>query len=192
MKKEELEEVLYCLGGALPNFYYHKDRYALMLLSYCVGSSRKISALRKSYLGKLLHKPLVKEVLQYAGDQQLSPMLLDSCWPVQPHCYRITLDKWDGTYSWNQTSRRGWNLVVQLNFSGQHNQEFRRLLKPKYNDVFAMCGHPVSEKEHTLAWARIDFDLAPGEALIEEIQTDWLRLARHTWQYLDKYGADAI
>ena len=36
--------------------------------------------------------------------------------------------------------------------------------------------HPVSTtNELTLAWARVDLDLDRGEALIEEIQSDWVR-----------------
>ena len=38
--------------------------------------------------------------------------------------------------------------------------------------------HPVSQNgELTLAWARIDLDLKTNEALIEEIQSDWVRNA---------------
>lgn len=35
--------------------------------------------------------------------------------------------------------------------------------------------HPVSRSRNTLAWARIDLDWASDCALIEEIQSDWIR-----------------
>jgi hypothetical protein len=37
----------------------------------------------------------------------------------------------------------------------------------------------------TLAWARIDFDLNTNEALIEELQTDWLRRARQLLKQIE-------
>lgn len=39
----------------------------------------------------------------------------------------------------------------------------------------------------TLAWSRIDFDFDTGEALIEEIQSDWVRRVKHCVQSL-KHG----
>lgn len=38
----------------------------------------------------------------------------------------------------------------------------------------------------TLAWARIDFDLDSGEALIEEIQSDWVRRVRYCLQSIKR------
>ncbi len=44
---------------------------------------------------------------------------------------------------------------------------------------FEYWGHPIrTDGCPTLAWARLDVDLATGTALIEEIQSDWLRLLR--------------
>lgn len=40
---------------------------------------------------------------------------------------------------------------------------------------FNYCGHPVSRQRNTLAWARLDLDLNSATALIEEIQSDWIR-----------------
>jgi hypothetical protein len=39
-----------------------------------------------------------------------------------------------------------------------------------------------------MAWARLDIDLDNGEALIEEIQTDWLREARVCYERLRSLG----
>ena len=54
-------------------------------------------------------------------------------------------------------------------------------------DDLRSFSHPVLDKgkrrfnHETLAWSRMDIDLARGEALIEEIQNDWLRFAKR-WQ----------
>ena len=82
---------------------------------------------------------------------------------------------WD--QGWYQTSRPGKNLVLQLNFSGRHNQPYYRLMQPAEGHLFQPDYHPASHKEPTLAWARLDIDLDAGEALIEEIQNDWIREA---------------
>jgi hypothetical protein len=79
-------------------------------------------------------------------------------------------------------TRRGENLVVQLNFPDWHDAEYRRLLDPDAVHPFASFSHPVSKQRNTLAWARVDLDLQHRHALVEEIQTDWVREA------LDVYG----
>lgn len=47
-------------------------------------------------------------------------------------------------------------------------------------------GHPVRKDDvETLAWARIDLDFASNQALIEEIQSDWVKNAANSdqdWQ----------
>jgi hypothetical protein len=54
-----------------------------------------------------------------------------------------------------------------------------------------MCGHPVAgDGYQTLAWARIDMDLDRGEALIEEIQTDWIRVVMKSRRDFERYEAD--
>jgi hypothetical protein len=76
------------------------------------------------------------------------------------------------------TSRRGFNLVLQLNFSSRHDEPYRKLVDPDDYRPFELGGHPVAKGAlHTLAWSRLDIDLNTGEALIEEIQTDWIREA---------------
>lgn len=196
MEQIQLEEILQCLEQNRTKFYYHKDQYALMLLSYFVKKGLKISEIRNSKLKRLLDKPLVKEILRKSGNQYLNAEQLHSHWSRGTHCYLLSLDGWGGRKGgsrfYNQTSRPGWNLVLQLNFSEQHNGEFRKLVKPVNSHPFKASGHPVSEKHHTLAWARIDLDLETNEALIEEIQTDWLRLARRAKQFLEKHGEENV
>ena len=52
-----------------------------------------------------------------------------------------------------------------------------RLLRgAERDDPFYYSGHPGRAGQNaTLAWARIDFDLGSGDALIEEIQSDRIR-----------------
>ena len=65
--------------------------------------------------------------------------------------------------------------MLQLNFSSAHDEPYRRLIDPEGYSPFCYFTHPISQTMNTLAWARLDIDLAGGEALIEEIQSDWVR-----------------
>ncbi len=67
-------------------------------------------------------------------------------------------------------------LILQLNFSNQHDRAFKRFLNCDEEDFQYDC-HPTSNRRNTLGWARIDVDFNTDEALIEEIQSDWLRRA---------------
>ncbi len=156
-------------------FPYFRDRYALMLLSWASGAGLGIGALKASRWARLLSRPPVREVLAHAGSGAVSAWDLGSVWP-EHHTFRLALGEWEGKDTWGQTSRAGWNLVLQLNFSGSHDQAYARMRVPDDQDCpFSWSGHPVSKRRHTLAWARIDLDLDTGEALIEEVQNDWLR-----------------
>lgn len=184
MEQEQVQEIIDCLGGSREKFYYHKDRYALMLLSYIAGSGMSIRDIKQSRFKKLLDKPFVKKILQHNGCSTLTRDMLNVFWPNQYSCYLLTLDSWGTGGDWSrfeaQTSRSGWNLVLQLNFSQQHNEVYQRLVKPGKYHPFEDEYHPIAKcgRLHTLAWARIDLDLERDEALIEEIQTDWIRLAK--------------
>jgi hypothetical protein len=64
---------------------------------------------------------------------------------------------------------------VQLNFAVSHNRRARRILGDLMDEAQWSC-HPIAgAREVTLGWARLDVDLARGEALIEELQSDWIR-----------------
>lgn len=196
MEQLQIKEIMECLGQDRTKFYYHKDRYALMLLAYFIGKGSKIHEIRNSKVKKLLDKPLVKDILQNGGNQHLYPEQLWSKWKKDSHCYLLTLGSWGdrkgSSRFYNQTSRPGWNLVLQLNFSEQHNCDFRKLIKPVGSQPFTAYGHPVSKKHHTLAWARIDLDMESNEALIEEIQTDWIRLVLRAKQFFEKHGEENV
>jgi hypothetical protein len=197
MERKDIEEIVECLPKSRTKFYYFRDRYALMLLSYFIGSGMSIADIRKSKFRKLLEKPAVKSVLQKIGRKTIRPGELASFWPLDPHCYLLTIGAWGGkgggTRFYKQTSRPGWNLVLQLNFSTQHNVSYTNLIKPQHLQPFESSCHPVSRKkgEYTLAWARIDMDMESDEALIEEIQTDWIRLALRSKRYVAQHGDPA-
>jgi len=76
--------------------------------------------------------------------------------------------------NWYQTSRPGMNLVLHLNLPLQHVQCLNDLGVSNIRALQRSL-HPNDRTRITLAWARIDLDFATGEALIEEIQSDWTR-----------------
>lgn len=197
MKLDDIQVIIDCLPRGRTKFYYFKDRYALMLLTYIVGEGKAIHDLKGGRFNRLMQRPLVKRIIGAAGNGQLTPDALGSVWPEDYHCYRLTLDVWgddDGDARfYNQTSRPGWNLVLQLNFSRRHNQAYYRMLKPRDEQLFNCCGHPAAwDGQPTLAWARIDLDLETDEALIEEIQTDWIKRAMRSKRYLAALGKGSI
>ena len=179
MRRDELDEILSCFPEYRARFYYFKDRYALLLLNLAVARETSKRELTTSRFAKLLDKQVVKDVMGARGGRPLSAQDFDAYWPIRYECYYLTLGVWgsrDGR--WDQTSRKGYNLVLQLNFSSRHDDPYRKLVDPDGHRPFEMGGHPVAEGPlHTLAWSRLDIDLARGEALIEEIQNDWIREA---------------
>ena len=182
VNEEQLREIVACLERDRTIFYYFKDRYALLLLGYVAGAGRSLAEIRATPYGALLTKPLVKQVLARTGRSWLTDLDLASFWPRDVLAYRITFGRWPlaeerWSRDYHQMTRRGHNLVLQLNFAVSHNRGLHRLLG---DEETRQCPdfHPVARKEVTLAWARIDLDLEHGEALVEEIQTDWIREVR--------------
>jgi len=189
MKKQDAEEIIRCLPQDRTLFYYFKDRYAPLLLSKAVADNTPIADIKKSRFSPLLNKPVVKAVLSRLGGSVLSPNDLLSTWDPGGKHFLLTLGTWgtDKSDYYYQTSRRGYNLVLRLNFSNQHDQPFQKLINEQY--WFNTCCHPILKTgertyfRETLAWARIDLDFGYGEALIEEIQSDWVRRARRSYIY---------
>lgn len=183
MDKETVNEIIACLPKGRTFFYYFKDRYALLLLSHLVGNGKKIAEIRQTPYARLLDKPVIKKVLALAGDGKLSRDLLNLVWDDVAYPFLLTLSTWGHEKGAWQRTRLGCNLVLQLNFSNLHDQLYRRLVKPTAEDTFKCYGHPILRRgerdffRETLAWARIDLDFSTDEALIEEIQSDWIREA---------------
>lgn len=183
MKKREAEETIACLPNDRTLFYYFKDKYALSLLAYAAADGVSVNRIRLSPFAQLLQKPIVKRVLAEAGDGVLSQSHVNGVWSDEAECYVLTLGLWGDEplrgvrYVYRQTSRPGFNLVLQLNFSNKHDRTYTRLIKPRERHPFEFEGHPIHGSQYrTLAWARIDVEFETGEALIEEIQSDWIGL----------------
>lgn len=186
MDKHQLNEIIDCLPKERTLFPYFKGRYALMLLQAVVGQGRQVKDLKTSGFAPLLDKPEVKQVLAQAGQGEVSAKFLENFWFGETYHFVLTLGSWgSGDHRWEQTSRRGCNLVLQLNFSNQHDGMYRKMVKPQYELLLNRRSHPVLRPKQrlyfreTLAWSRIDLDFKSNEALIEEVQNDWLREARY-------------
>lgn len=181
MKLNEIDEIKGILPKDRTLFYYFKDRYALMLLENVVEDSISISTLKQSRLASLLSKPVFKSLLKQAGNGTLTLEQIQALWPVSTKVFSLTLDSWGCDYGAQQTTRNERNLVLQLNFSNEHRQKYRSLVNNDDCYWINNVNHPVHNnaargiQKDTLAWARIDLDLDTGEALIEEIQCDFIR-----------------
>lgn len=167
-----------CLNEGRRLFAYGRDQYAPMLLRFLVEAGYDIPVLKKGPYSKLFGKEIVREFFALKGCLKASSEELLYITPPQTELWRLTLGRWgEGKedWRWNQISRPGYNLVLQLNFTGVHNSDFDSLVSPCAYDMLYYAGHPIAKKYRTMAWARLDFDLDTGEVLIEEIQTDYIR-----------------
>lgn len=185
----QLEEILACLKGERTLFRYQRDAYALELLRDYIGQGMSIAALRQSPYAKLLQKTLVKQALAMAGKGSLKPTHLDWVAAQQPALnFVLTLDQWgterNSQRQYKQLSRTGYHLVLQLNFANDHQQQYSYWVKEACPAEFSSWAHPVVKtgRYETLAWVRIDLDFAANQALIEEIQSDWVRQVKTEWR----------
>ncbi len=190
MNAHEIDFVLDCIGFERRVFRYFRHRYAFQMLERLVENGSTVAEAKLTDLGSFLKKPVVREHLGKYGHRELFPELFASAWNEPVLSFVISIGFWRGKPGgWSQVSRRGINLVLQLNFCSQHMGEFRRLYKPTRVRTLNCVGHPVKRNldietaRETLAWARIDLDLDTGEALIEEIQTDWCRVAQRALRW---------
>ena len=186
MDLSEVQEIIACLPAGRTFFHYFKDRYALLLLAQRASAQGvRIGTLRQSPYAPLLDKPVIKQALASCGSGRITAADLLDYWPGQPQTLLLKLAHWGGDDDrrWQQTCRPGYNLVLQLVFANDHDTQYRRLLKPAFDGYFNFHLHPIAKRRpgefyrETLAWARIDLDWQTGEALIEEIQSDWIARA---------------
>lgn len=184
MDKELVNEIIDCLPQDRTLFHYYRDRYAVYLLKRVVEQKQieSVSEIKKTPFAKYLAKPVVNSFLATLGQNELNAEILQQCWPypIEQHTetYRLSLGCWGDHhgYEWQQTTRRGSNLVLQLNFTTKHDSDFKAWTGIDEEQSFNYFGHPVSKKcDNTLAWSRVDVDFESGAVLIEEIQTDWIR-----------------
>ncbi len=174
-------------------YYYYRDHYAVYLIRNWMGDQpARVQDLKRSPVASLLNKPRLRPFLAAAGDGWLYPEDLEFFWPEDTRAYRLSLGVWPHLddaceLDWDQVTREGRNLVLQLNMNSTHKRDLQRLL-PDWKRFAQVDFHPVAQGEElTLAWSRIDLDLDRGEALIEEIQSDWVRDVR--W-YADAEHSD--
>lgn len=185
MDTKLLNEVIDCLPKGKTHFRYFSGAYAPMLLDMLMPETVALAELKKSRYGKLLHNKLLKPLVANAGDGRLSRAAVSNIWQEPSLPFLLSVSRWDARkdWMWNQVTRRGENLVLQLNLPKQHERLFQQWLSPKGEFNFNWgYGHPVQRKRaghdlfrETLAWARIDLDLDNNEALIEEVQSDGAR-----------------
>lgn len=199
MEKAQVELIRKCLEGKRKVFRYAPDSYAIQLLKDYIGDGMGIGALRRSPYAKLLNKPIVAEALAMAGSGQLEIWHLEAVLAKYrehtPLNFILTLDEWGSDDKedrhWKQTVRTGYELVLQLNFANDHQQHFKALIRTEHSAPFSYHGHPVRQdgELETLAWARIDLDFTTNQALIEELQSDWVKNVADKEQDWN-YGAD--
>ena len=189
MDKREVKEIIECLPRGRTPFCYYKDRYALMLMSLAFTKPATKAEVREAGLGRLLEKPVVKQAMGACGSGTISKEMCEQHWPDDYRSYTLQLSGWGSNdRSWDQVSRGGYNLVLRLNFSLRHTGLYHHLIDPECSYPFENWSHPVSRgKQRTLAWSRIDIDLKRDEALIEEIQNDWIRDALWARKKAEKF-----
>ncbi len=185
MKLRTAKAIRYCLPKGKTPFLYFKDGYAFSLLAQAVGDGSRVSDLKKTDFAQLLEKPTVKQAFARYGGSKIKREDLLNHWQEPSESFFLGLSIWGGPKYWryDQLSRKGVNLVLQLNFSNKHQEQYYQLVKPKSDGFLNNRYHPVATRKRsgfyrdTLAWARIDLEFDMDEALIEEIQSDWLRYA---------------
>lgn len=179
MKKQQLDELQYCLSDEKKNYTYFKDKYCMFLLQHFITKSISVNALKNSSYAQFCNKPKVKQWLSTCGTKVIEPEMIMGLWQQELFHFTMTLGQWGGDRpSWQQTCRKGYNLVLQLNFSKSHDRSYEKVVMDNHSP-FTAWGHPVSSSRNTLAWSRLDFSEDFSEVLIEEVQNDWLRKAEN-------------
>jgi hypothetical protein len=199
MKKEEVSEIQACLPRGRTLFPYYRDRYAALLLSWVFDDAVSVAEVKRSRYARLIGKAAISEAIARRGDGIIDKHLLSMIW-AEPHDqFLLTLDSWGGEErSWQQTSRAGHNLVLQVNMHEGYRRWFESVVPDDEKWLFTNYGHPVLQKHRsafyrpTLGWVRIDLDLGTGEALIEEVQSDWLRDLRTLMRWHDSDSEDDV
>ena len=196
MKTEMLDEVIACMPRGKTNYHYFQGAYASRLLSMIMPQEINLHEIKKSRFNKLLEHKTVKPVLAHCGDGKLNKQTIEGIWVNPSKPFLLSISRWGSkkNWAWNQTSRPGENLVLQLNLPHEHLRNFRKWVNPDENSSLngRWTDHPVQKQcdnklfRETLAWARIDLDFETNEALIEEIQSDGVRYVKRWAQRYKK------
>ncbi len=182
MDRSEVTEIIACLPRERTIYTYARDQYAFGLLTRLARARQTIRDVRNSQFAALLEKPQVKNVLSACGDGRLSEdTIKEGAGSVSAHDYLLGLTVWGDPHDrlYSQTSRRGYNLVLQLNLNHGDMRKFATLVD--YPADYNVESHPsskVSDRRHrtTLAWARLDVSWHTDEVLVEELQSDFVRI----------------
>ena len=210
MKSTEITKIRQMLPETI-HFPYYADRESPWLLSQMMARRSRVAELRSGGAAKLLARPLVKPLvaacggelrqrdviaLAYAqeaiGFQDMSRVArtkLDEIYGADWLGFTLTFDQWGvgDLAHWAQMSREGGNLVVQLGFPADHAEVMGKYLEDGTRRKFEDSYHPVRlTGAPTLAWARVDVDMEEGVALIEEVQSDWLRNVAYELRDLER------
>ena len=177
MDKAQMDEILACLDRCKWVLNFYPDGYAVFLIKQWLKQRDRASVreVKASPYAKLLNKPVLKELI--ATQSVLDEQVLNDIWPAKVEPLVITLGSWGNEASENyyQTSRPGFNLVLQVNLNNQWYRALRNILSISANEVFD-CGHPINlDRQATLGWVRLDLDFNTNEVLIEEVQSDFVR-----------------
>ncbi|NNE88525.1 MAG: hypothetical protein HKN27_10655 [Silicimonas sp.] len=197
MTPENIAFIRQCLPATFTMPYF-ADRESAWLLHRALPAPLAVRDVRKSIFGKLLDRPSIKPVIAQSGGvlarenfevMATADLLATGCYKASAagldeavlrpwFDFSLSFTSWgtSGYWQWNQTSRKGGNLVVQLGFPSQHARLMGRYLGRNIRKEVEYPDHPIREVGcPTLAWARLDVDLDAGVVLIEEVQSDWLR-----------------
>ncbi|MEP3277785.1 MAG: hypothetical protein ABJN26_18980 [Stappiaceae bacterium] len=193
MELEQAQQIIRVLPKQRTLFDYYQDRYAIVLLEQKTKQPAPITFLKKTRFGKLLDKSAVKQIIAHKGDGILSRE--DLAYAERKDAFQsvLTLGLWSGRRrgrDWAQTSRQGTNLVLQMNFDREHDRAYERLVGSIDESPFCELAHPICTKGRTtMAWARLDIDWNSGEALVEEVQNDWVRGALSAYKDAKRLSA---
>ena len=210
MYRNTLEAVRHRLPDEIPLHYYPDRESAWLMANLWHEDHARIPELRKTRLARLLDRKALRPLVARCGGtlhrhdvialahadhfgvfHGLTPAgeaALDACWADPWQDFGLNFTTWGEGRHWEyaQISREGGSLVIQLGFPSDHAQLMGRYLPDDARTKFEESYHPVRlDGRPTLAWARVDMDLDRGEALIEEVQCDWLRLVADEVEWLN-------
>ncbi|MFY0674860.1 MAG: hypothetical protein JXQ87_15785 [Bacteroidia bacterium] len=182
LEVKELEEIF----STPLKYYYYRDKFLIdrLIRKRACSNELKVQDIKGTFTEKLLQKEwFVNSFLAKSNKPIISVEGLEHYWPENTIEFEISVSSWGEIPKkhrkdkWLQTSRSGYNLVLQVNLNQEHLKLYNSWLKPKWHGegIFNCTCHPVSEKDITLGWIRLDIDFVTSEVLIEEIQTDWVR-----------------
>ncbi len=185
MEKLLLDEIHECFDQKKWVLPFSKDCYATFLLDFWLKKNgpSHIRDIKKTQFSKLLERPEIKAIA--ASKAIIDSQTIADIWPTKVEPLVLTLGRWGGekAYPGYQVSRKGYNLVLQVNLNEQWNRVLTKLFDSKPNEHMD-CGHPINlSRGATLGWARLDIDFDNGELLIEEVQSDLVRRLSALKQY---------